>query len=221
MMPGDYETAAALGTVDRSPTDDEALRQAARRRAAPVVSWLLEERLGIGRTALLFKCFCVRLGEVGISIDRATIHMPQLHPQLSARSLQWTREAGEAVETGHRHADRQSDFYLRSPVRHIFEGGPALRRQVSDLEARTEFPVLEDLYNQGLRDYVILPLPFSAGQANAISFATKSENGFDALDLATLEAVLPAFGAVMELNHMRRTADTLLDTARCAGATAR
>ena len=211
MMGGEDQMAATNGGPDRGPADDEALRQGARRRVAPVVSWLLEERLGIGRTAPLFSCFCVRLKEVGIPVDRATIHMPQLHPQLSARSLLWTAETGDTAETGHRHADRASDFYLRSPVRRIFEGGAMIRRRV-DPDAASEFPILDDLAAEGHRDYVALPLPFSADSMNAISFATKSENGFDALDVATLEAVLPAFGAIMELNHMRRTASTLLDT---------
>jgi hypothetical protein len=95
---------------------ETSLDEEAQRRVRPIVTWLLEERLNIGRTTFLFALYCQRLRDIGISLDRATIHMPQLHPQISARSLLWLRDSGGALETGHRHSDSTDDFYLRSPV---------------------------------------------------------------------------------------------------------
>ncbi len=190
---------------------DRSLQEEARMRVQPVVAWLLENRLRIGRTPFLFSRFCERLRELGLPLDRATIHMPQLHPQLSARSLLWLREAGGAVETGHRHGNRNDTFYIKSPVRHIFEGGDVLHCPIAESGAQP-FPVLDDLQATGFRDYVMLPMPFSTGRTNAVSFATKEAAGLGELDLAVLEASLPAFAAVLELNHVQRTARTLLDT---------
>ena len=194
------------------PISDGGVLEAAQRRVAPVVAWLLEERLNIGQSALLVSRFCERLRETGVPVERATIHVPQLHPQIAARSLLWTRGTGEAVESGHLHADSTSAIYLRSPVRHIYEGGLKVRCRIADPDCPADYPILDDLRRDGYTDYLMLPMSFSTARVNAISFATKDADGFSDLDVATLDAAMPAFGAVMELNHLRRTARTLLDT---------
>lgn len=199
--------------ADADPKDQErATREAARRRVRPIVGWLLEERLKIGRSSILFGLFCTRLRDAGVPLERATIHMPQLHPQLTARSLLWTLEAGGAMETGRQHGVLDRPFYQQSPIRRIYEGAPAIRRRIGRPDCPEDFPILRDLRAEGYSDYILMPLAFSTGQTNAIGFATKQAAGFGELDLATLEAALPAFGAVLELNHLRRTAQTLLDT---------
>ena len=191
---------------------EKSLDEEAQKRVRPIVSWLLEERLNIGRTSFLFALYCQRLREIGLQLDRATIHMPQLHPEISARSLLWLRETGGALETGHRHSDRTDEFYLRSPVRVIYEGGPRIHTRIAGQQGQPEFPIIEDLQRDGYAEYLMLPITFATGRINAISFATKEDKGFDALDQASLEATLPAFGAVLELNQTQRTARSLLDT---------
>ena len=191
---------------------EKSLDEEAQKRVQPIVTWLLEERLNIGRASNLLTHYCQRLREVGLPLDRATIHLPQLHPQIVARSLLWLRETGGSVETGHRHGDRSQDFYLRSPVRIIYEGGAKVHSRVASLEDRQEFPIIEDLHRDGYAEYLMLPIAFATGRINAISFATKEDKGFDALDQASLAATLPAFGAVLELNQAQSTARSLLDT---------
>ncbi len=191
---------------------EKSLDEEAQKRVQPIVTWLLEERLNIGRASNLLTYYCQRLREVGLPLDRATIHLPQLHPQIVARSLLWLRETGGSVETGHRHGDRSQDFYLRSPVRIIYEGGAKVHSRVASLEDRQEFPIIEDLHRDGYAEYLMLPIAFATGRINAISFATKEDKGFDALDQASLAATLPAFGAVLELNQTQSTARSLLDT---------
>jgi len=191
---------------------EQSFDEEAERRVRPIVSWLLEERLNIGRTTSLFSLYCHRLREIGLPLDRATIHMPQLHPQISARSLLWLRETGGALETGHRHSDRTDNFYLRSPVRVIYEGGARIHSRIAGRMPPLEFPILEDLLREGYVEYFMLPFAFATGRINAISFATKEDKGFDALDQASLQATLPAFGAVLELNQSQSTARNLLDT---------
>jgi adenylate cyclase len=191
---------------------ETSLDEEAQRRVRPIVTWLLEERLNIGRTTFLFALYCQRLRDIGISLDRATIHMPQLHPQISARSLLWLRDSGGALETGHRHSDSTDDFYLRSPVRVIYEGGPRIHARIAGREGPFEFPILDDLRRDGYAEYFMLPFAFATGRVNAIGFATKDQKGFDTLDQASLGATLPAFAAVLELNQNQRTARSLLDT---------
>jgi adenylate cyclase len=185
----------------------------ARARVAPVVDWLLSERIGLAHSPELFGRFCECFAQTGVPFDRATIHMPQLHPQLRARSLVWQRDNGEVTETNREHGIEITGDYLESPVRRIFDGGAMIRRHIEAPDCPRDFPILEEIAAEGCTDYTMWPLPFSSGgPVNAISFATRCPGGFDAGNLAAIAAVLPAFGAVMEMAHMRRTARTLLDT---------
>ncbi|MEX0924162.1 MAG: adenylate/guanylate cyclase domain-containing protein [Rhodovibrionaceae bacterium] len=183
----------------------------ARLRAVPIADWLLEERAENTTMIEILSAYAERLRGIGIPIDRCNINMPQLHAQLLARSIVWDSEQG-ARELDRQHGlERQSD-YLDSPVRVIYEGGGPIRRRIEDPESEIDFPILRDLKPQGFTDYTVIPLKFSTGKINALGFATKRPGGFSQLDLDTVDATLPALGAVMELRHVRRTSSHLLDT---------
>ena len=186
----------------------------ARLQIGPLVEHLLSLRTLKLRSTQLFAQYCLGLRQLGVPLDRATLHVPQLHPQLSARSMLWLSDTGGAMETGRRHGLQKSKFYLDSPVRRIYEGEAHIHRRIpDDKDSPVEFPILNDLRDQGYRDYYITALSFSTGsRPNAVGFSTRTRAGFTDRDLALIEAALPAFGAVLEVRHQRDTARSLLTT---------
>jgi len=199
--------------TEPSPPKRAGLDYEARLRAAPIRDWLIdEERQRRFRTPLLLDRFARRLVEAGLPLHRVSLHIPQLHPQVSARSLIWDAEAGGAVEAAHEHSTRHLPTYVASPVKPIFEGGPPIRRRLEAADCRQDFPVVQELAARGFTDYTIRPLLFSNRRPNAISIATRRRGGFDDLDLAVLDHTLPAFGAVLELRQLQRTAQEVLST---------
>jgi adenylate cyclase len=189
-----------------------ALRAEARARVAPLIDRLLWERTKIRRSTLLFGDFCQGLQQLGVPIGRASIHMRQVHPLLLGRTMLWLADSGGAMETGLEHGTETDPRYLDSPIRRIFEGAPSIRRRLEDPGCPMDFPILHDLVAEGWSDYTMYALPFSTGPINAIGFSTGRKGGFSELDLATIEAALPVFGAIMEINYQRRTARTLMQT---------
>ena len=76
---------SAPGQSLTAPTD---LKVAIAARAAPIVAALMEiERRTAARMAPLFAAYMVRLREAGLPITRGSLHIQQLHPQFTARSL--------------------------------------------------------------------------------------------------------------------------------------
>ncbi|RMD61846.1 MAG: adenylate/guanylate cyclase domain-containing protein [Alphaproteobacteria bacterium] len=204
-----FASVCSVSSLDRSTPD----LAAAHEHARPIVTWLLEEeRLRAARTARLLDHMVQKLRAAGIPLDRVSLHIQQLHPQLAARSFAWDYETGHSVEVGYQHSVRNTDSYLASPVRIIYEGGRALRRRLEDPTCARDYPVLEELGARGFTDYVIAALPFSGEVTNAISIATCRPGGFSDLDLAILDEVHGAFAAVLELQQVRRTARDLLST---------
>ena len=201
---------SAPGQSLTAPTD---LKVAVAARAAPIVAALMEiERRAAARMAPLFDSFVGHLRAAGLPISRASLHIWQLHPQFAARSLVWNLDSGETTELGHAYSIQSQNQYLTSPVRVIREGGGPIRRRLERAGCPAEFPILEELQERGFRDYTIRPLIFSGDTRNAISIATDRPGGFSEADLAVLDATLPAFAAVAELQQLRRTARDLLNT---------
>ncbi len=185
----------------------------AQERAAPIVAALMEvERRRAARMAPLFAAYMAHLREAGLPIARGSLHIQQLHPQFTARSLIWNLDSGETTELGHEHSIQDQDQYLASPIRVIHESRAPIRRCIGQPGCRLDFPILEELKARGFTDYAMQPLLFSGKIPNAISIATDRPGGFSEADLAVLDATLPAFAAVAELQQLRRTARDLLNT---------
>ncbi len=198
------------------PTDDSVLtpqlREQGRERAEPVIAWLQVMRLKQTRVMLLFDGFLRQLHSTGIPIDRSTLHVGELHPQLQARTMLWEAQAGGAQEIPRAHGIRESDFFLKSPVKLVFEGAGPVRRRLGQPGCPADFPITQDLVAEGFTDYTARPLPFSTGQINTLSLATRRAGGFSDLDIAAVEAVLPLFGLLLELRSAYRTSETLVTT---------
>jgi len=202
-----------MSALAQTATRPAAVADQATVRAAPIVDWLLHsERLKPGRMVPLLERYAKCLAKTGLSLARVSLHIRQLHPQFAARSLVWNAESDGAIELDHEYSARNEQGFLASPVKIIFEGGPAVRRRLTDPDCPLDFPILQDFKDAGLTDYMILPIEVSGGFVHAISIGTRAPGGFSDLDIATLEATLPAFAAILELQQLRRTARDLLST---------
>lgn len=190
-----------------------ALRARGRKLAQPVIDWLEAARLRQYRITLLFDGFVRQLNSIGVPIHRSTLHLPQLHPQLRARTVLWEAEAGGAMEIPRVHGVEETELFLKSPVKIIFDGGAPIRRRLAHPDCPLDFPITaEELKPQGYTDYTARPLPFSARKINTLTLATKHPKGFSDLHVATVEAAMPLFGLLLELRNAYRTSETLVET---------
>jgi len=74
-----------------------------------------------------------------------------------------------------------------------------------------DFPILRELHEQGVTDYVVMPFVFSSGQVNAFSLSTRRPGGFSVADLGAIYEVLPLLSRIFEVHAMRLNAVNLLD----------
>ena len=79
-------------------------------------------------------------------------------------------------------------------------------------ERRPLFPILADLRQAGITDYIVLGARFSDGSAKAVSLPTNHAQRFSENDISVFEAMVPALAMNLEIQTLRRTARTLLDT---------
>jgi adenylate cyclase len=179
----------------------------------PLASWLVREAWKATSGVELAERFLRFLRSSACPVDRSTIIMPTLHPQVFATVLVWRADT-DGIRTIH----EPHDILLRpkfedSPFAPIIrKGSDGLRRRIEDPSCALDFPVVRDLKAEGATDYVAMPFRFSDGQVNVMSMTSFAPGGFGTAHLGQIYEVLPVLGRMFEVHAQRRTATALLET---------
>lgn len=176
-----------------------------------VLEWLQTAARRL-ETADLFGELNRRLVESGLSLHRSALVLRTLHPQYVAGAYMWHAATGKVEVRSAGHEMLSDARYLASPVRHIFDGAPGIRRRIMDADCPNDFSILDDLREQGVTDYVALPLPFSDGRAYAASWATAHPEGFTVEQLDRLNSLMPTLAMALEVRSVRDISRTLMNT---------
>ncbi len=174
------------------------------------IQWLLGEGRRIDDGGVFFGELCQRLVAAGLPLKRANLSVRVLHPQLNAVYYRWWR-GGEVERLESEHGSEQSDAFLSSPIRVIYEGAAGLRRRLDRPDPHLDFPILAELKAAGATDYVAMALPDSADRPAAVSWTSDRAGGFATDDLTLLNDMLPILSLVVEVYKLRRIGASLLD----------
>src|SRR6266481_1914312 len=158
-------------------------------RLERITGWLESEARFFDTNQEVFERFCVKLSELGVPLDRSWLHLRTLHPEYAGMTRLWRRESG--VEARYLdHGFEGTSTYLGSPIRYAVEQRKTGRWRLNTGRA-LPFRVLDELRAAGYSDYIVAPLLYSNGVANALSWATLATGGFSADDLQLFHDLLP------------------------------
>jgi adenylate cyclase len=153
---------------------------------------------------------CERLTVAGVPLWRVGVFVRTLHPDAFGRSFVWRPGADVVINTASFDLP-DSPEYKRSPLAILYGSGQEVRYRLDDPESR-RFPFFDDMREQGVTDYIALPMHFTDGTTHAASWTTKAQGGFTDEHLQALREVMPPFARLAEIFAMQRTAAALLDT---------
>ena len=157
------------------------------------------------------EAFAHELRAAGVDVSRITTGVPILHPLIFSFSGLWQLGKG-TTERRYRTGPDTSATMANSPIRIAYEGGGPVRCDLAAPPREGEFAILGDLRREGFTDYVVHSVPFADGSHKALSLATARRGGFKGDELSLFEAMIPAVAFNLEVQALRRTARTLLDT---------
>ncbi len=177
----------------------------------PLVEWLLREGWEAANSRELTRRFVVAMCDAGFPVKRLRVFIRTLHPLLAATGYTWADGEEEVARFEISHDATKSDIFLSSPLKPVLEGAGGVRRAVN-AETAEEFSILKELYDEGMTDYVAVPMAFSDGQMNAITMATDAEAGFTVTQLGQIHEILPVLSRLYEVQSKRRNAATLMRT---------
>jgi adenylate cyclase len=177
----------------------------------PVIRWLMTDARRQVDPSEFLEAFARELRLAGVDVSRITTGVPTLHPQIFSFSCLW--QLGHAVTERQFRAEQGIPSPLsNSPIGLAYRGLGPTRYELEAPPRDGEFAILAELRGEGFTDYIVHPVPFGDGSHKALSFATRRSGGFSPSELALFEAMIPAVGFNLEVQALRRTARTLLDT---------
>jgi adenylate cyclase len=177
----------------------------------PVVDWLIDgaRPSRLPRDVLLDTCR--RTVAAGLPLSRVGVFVRTLHPNLLGRAFIWQADKGAVEMTEAGHDLLESEAFLKSPIRVVFNEHVEVRRRLADAACPIDFPILEDLRRDGTTDFVAAPLRFVNGEVHAASFATRRPGGFGDEELAALRRLLAPFTRMVEIYGTMQKARNILD----------
>ena len=175
-----------------------------------LIRWLMTEARKRTDPSEFLDAFARELRAAGADVARITTGVPILHPQIFSFSGLW--QLGEVTtERLFRATPDSAATMANSPIRIAYEGGP-FRCDLTAPAGEGEFAILAELRRDGYTDYIVYSVPFADGSHKALSFATRRLGGFAGCEVELFEAIIPAVAFNLEVQALRRTARTLLDT---------
>jgi adenylate cyclase len=185
----------------------------------PLVHWLLTDARRIAGPKAFVAALAEQFLAHGIDVSRLVTGVPILHPQVHAFSARWDLGQGSSERFFHLTAETLP-VLENSPVKTVYTGGGSVRCDPTAPPREGEFNILADLRREGATDYVALSIPFSDGTAKLLAVATRKPGGFSDDEMDLFEAITPAVAVNLEVQALRLTARTLLETyvGRQAGA---
>ena len=180
-------------------------------KADPVIAWMLGEGRQTHHDMHAYgEALCHHIGEAGIPVARVFCGVRTLHPLVGATGYIWRRDEGiEQVSASW--DETRSDAFVNSPMTITAETGEPYRRRLEG-GAPLDHTVLERFRGEGMTDYLCLPMVFSDGTRNPMSFQTDAPGGFDDNDISALTRITEAMSLVVEAESRSRVARQVLDT---------
>ena len=148
----------------------------------------------------------------GYPLMRMTYFITTLHPQATGTSIIWYRDVDEPRQMRVMRGMQQTTAYQQSPMPLIFEGAQGIRRRLDMPGEQADFPILDDLRQEGATDYVAMPLVFSDGNINFTTWTADRPGGFSTDELREIWEFMPALSLRMEVLERRDLTRQLLST---------
>jgi len=159
-----------------------------------------------------FSGYCEKLVQIGIPLRRVHLSMAELHPEYLASAFSWNLTGVDERHLYRSDHPEESTEFLNSPIKALIDGSPPIRAQLGGSNQKFEYPILNELQEEGFTDYAIHALPFRNGRGATMSFATNRIGGFTDLQMEKVEALLPATGLQLEYLVTDQMVHTVLRT---------
>lgn len=179
--------------------------------------WMIETALSTSQYEFMFGEFCERLVKIGVPASRVLGAMTTLHPLTEAITMLWSERDGVSDLRLIPHGDNQNDDWQSSPLKALIDSGDKeAHYRLSDQGNWSQYPLLRELEQEGIVDYLAFQSPFSETSDDASrqdgllsSWATDHPDGFSHEHIEALRRLIPRFAIVAKMANRERLKENI------------
>ena len=178
-----------------------------------VSDWVVSSALTNITLEKLVDGTCERLAAAGVPITRVNFTFSVLHPLYDAHGYHWRRNEGTTIDH-YKYINGENSRYLESPYYHLVSHDlQHMRRRLED-ETCTDFPILKELYDEGITDYLAFSRNFEDEPGKGIfgSWATARAGGFSESDIAALLRIQKRLAVTAKVAVLKNLAQNAITT---------
>ena len=180
--------------------------------SGPTVDWLLREAWLAKSPDELISALGKKLVEDGVAVYRMSVLIWSLHPMIAGQNCIWLRDNDEVTSRYPSYELLESPVFRESPFQHVANGLGGIRQKLDTNPDEFDFPIMDDLKEQGVTDYVAMPLPFSDGRINVLTLACDHPEGFTTANLGLIFECSALISRLFEVFALTMNATSLLET---------
>jgi adenylate cyclase len=174
-----------------------------------IAAWLIGPARLIASAPQAFDEYAWRLHAAGLPVLRVTLHCGTLHPQFLGSAYVWWRTTAQTQEIMVMHEVVDVVPYEENLVMRVRSGGETVRRRLVGPDARLDFPILQDVKDQGGVEYFAFPVASVYG-SHMVSYSTDRASGFSDKEIAQLRAVSDRLAILADTHIQRQIAENVL-----------
>jgi adenylate cyclase len=175
-----------------------------------LIDWLVDGARSAPNPPQMMTEACERMVAAGLPLWRVGVFIRTLHPDIAGRNLVW--RPGAEVVVGTADYDMiDSDEFRHSPLALVFGEGREIRARMDGPDAK-RFPLFDDLREEGVTEYIALPLMQVDSTVHASSWTTRQPGGFTDVQIKAIRALIPPLSRLIEVTRLRFMSTILLDT---------
>jgi adenylate cyclase len=184
-----------------------------------LTDWIVRRGLEGAEETDLLREFCEKSNVAGLQIARALAIIDTLHPVHEGTVFRWRNDNIEekaATQYGRTTEGDTGEIWRRSPFYHLLQtGGEELRRRIGFGEP-ADFPIIQDMKNEGQTDYIVFVHRFASGatigEMDCVysGWSTRSPQGFSDANIAALRQLVPALHLAIKSAALAKVADNLV-----------
>ncbi len=182
--------------------------------------WLADQALSEPDIVGMFEGLCHRLHAIGIPLARARLTWPTLHPLFQAETTLWTRGEGTLFEQ-FLHQDKMSDAWNESPMKHMLDHDIGiLRRNLDGPNALLDFPILKEMLDMDMTDYLVVSTAFtskntyhaSERRGIFVTWCADRQGGFSNREIESLQKIQRRFAVACKTVVQARISHNIVET---------
>jgi adenylate cyclase len=174
------------------------------------VDWLVDGARSTVQAHQFIAELCDRLVGCGIPLWRVAVFVRTLHPHIMGRRFIWRMGADIEVQDAPFDLFETAEF-RGSPAAKVYATGTPIRRRLADADCPIDFPMLRELRDEGVSDYLASPLLFTGGEIHLATWTTRQAGGFTDAQIEGIKSIIAPLTRVAEVRALQRTATNLLD----------